>query len=380
MTGPRIGSLCSGYGGLDLGVQSVLGGTIAWHADPAPSAAAVLEHHWPGVPNLGDITTVDFATVEPVCVLVAGFPCTDVSVAGGRAGLAEGTRSGLWHTIARAISILKPCLVILENVRGLLSTPARSSADGDVEPCPWCLGDTGDEHHLRALGAVLADLARAGLDARWQVLRASDVGAPHRRERVFIAAWPSDAEGTGLQGPGRRPGGPGPCHHAAAHSDLEPGQHRGLPAPGPKESGRARSEPLGPRGAPASNPPGERRHQGRPEPARQPRGSDPAERRRPAAADTGGSRWGEYAPAIARWERVTRPAPDPVDSRGRLSPAFVEWVMGLEKGWVTQITGLSRSAQLTALGNGVVPQQAALATELLTAGISLCGNHCAPSA
>ncbi|WP_308129725.1 DNA cytosine methyltransferase [Kitasatospora aureofaciens] len=361
-------------------MQSVLGGTIAWHADPAPSAAAVLEHHWPGVPNLGDITTVDFATVEPVCVLVAGFPCTDVSVAGGRAGLAEGTRSGLWHTIARAISILKPCLVILENVRGLLSTPARSSADGDVEPCPWCLGDTGDEHHLRALGAVLADLARAGLDARWQVLRASDVGAPHRRERVFIAAWPSDAEGTGLQGPGRRPGGPGPCHHAAAHSDLEPGQHRGLPAPGPKESGRARSEPLGPRGAPASNPPGERRHQGRPEPARQPRGSDPAERRRPAAADTGGSRWGEYAPAIARWERVTRPAPDPVDSRGRLSPAFVEWVMGLEKGWVTQITGLSRSAQLTALGNGVVPQQAALATELLTAGISLCGNHCAPSA
>lgn len=204
MTGPggiRIGSLCSGYGGLDLGVQSVLGGTIAWHADPAPAAAAILDHHWPEVPNLGDITQVDFSRVEPVCVLVAGFPCTDVSVAGGRAGLAEGTRSGLWHTIARAISTLQPCLVVLENVRGLLSTPANAPSDCDVEPCPWCLGDTGDEHSLRALGAVLADLADAGLDARWQVLRASDVGAPHRRERVFIAAWPAGPRARDFKGP-----------------------------------------------------------------------------------------------------------------------------------------------------------------------------------
>ncbi|GLW58193.1 hypothetical protein Kpho01_62040 [Kitasatospora phosalacinea] len=92
----------------------------------------------------------------------------------------------------------------------------------------------------------------------------------------------------------------------------------------------------------------------------------------------GGARWGEYAAAIARWERVTRPAPGPVDARGRLDPVFVEWVMGLEKGWVTQITGLSRSAQLTALGNGVVPQQAAMAVELLTPGIPLCGNHRIP--
>ncbi|MGW3228636.1 hypothetical protein [Kitasatospora sp. NPDC001095] len=95
-------------------------------------------------------------------------------------------------------------------------------------------------------------------------------------------------------------------------------------------------------------------------------------------ASTGGERWGEYASAISQWERMTRPAPDPVDSRGRLSPAFVEWVMGLENGWVTQITELSRSAQLTALGNGVVPQQAALATELLTHDIPLCENHQAP--
>ncbi|AZK96627.1 DNA methyltransferase [Streptomyces sp. SID5473] len=70
-----IGSLCSGYGGLDLGVQTVLGGRLAWHADTDPGASKILARHWPGVPNLGDISTVDWATVAGVCVLTAGFPC-----------------------------------------------------------------------------------------------------------------------------------------------------------------------------------------------------------------------------------------------------------------------------------------------------------------
>lgn len=72
---PLIGSLCSGYGGLDLGVQTALGGTLAWHAEVDPNASRVLARHWPGVPNLGDITTVDWSTVPRVCVLTAGFPC-----------------------------------------------------------------------------------------------------------------------------------------------------------------------------------------------------------------------------------------------------------------------------------------------------------------
>ena len=72
---PMIGSLCSGYGGLDLGVQSALGGTLAWHAEVNPDAARILARHWPGVPNLGDITAVDWSTVPQVCVLTAGFPC-----------------------------------------------------------------------------------------------------------------------------------------------------------------------------------------------------------------------------------------------------------------------------------------------------------------
>ena len=72
---PMIGSLCSGYGGLDLGVQSALGGTLAWHAEVNPDASRILARHWPGVPNLGDITTTDWSLVPGVCVLTAGFPC-----------------------------------------------------------------------------------------------------------------------------------------------------------------------------------------------------------------------------------------------------------------------------------------------------------------
>jgi hypothetical protein len=71
----RIGSLCSGYGGLDLAVQEALGGTITWHADNDPSASRILARHWPTVPNLADITTVDWAEVPQVCILTAGFPC-----------------------------------------------------------------------------------------------------------------------------------------------------------------------------------------------------------------------------------------------------------------------------------------------------------------
>lgn len=72
---PSIGSLCSGYGGLDLGVQAALGGTLAWHAEVDPGASRILSRHWPTVPNLGDITTVNWADVPEVCVLTAGFPC-----------------------------------------------------------------------------------------------------------------------------------------------------------------------------------------------------------------------------------------------------------------------------------------------------------------
>lgn len=194
MSEPITGSLCSGYAGLDSAVEAVFGGELAWVADPDPGAAAILAHHY-DVPNLGDISLVDWTQVPPVDVLTMGFPCQDVSLAGQRAGLRHGNRSGVWHHCVRAIASLKPRLVVIENVPGLLSSPA----DGDMEPCPWCLGDSGGEPPLRALGAVLADLAELGLDAEWTSVRASDVGACHQRNRVFVLAWPADTKGTGLE-------------------------------------------------------------------------------------------------------------------------------------------------------------------------------------
>lgn len=188
---PRIGSLCSGYGGLDLAVEEAVGGSVVWHCqydpeDEEQQAARILAHHWPDVPNHGDITAVNWADVQPVDVLTAGFPCTDVSLAGELAGLGPGTRSGIWAHVALAISILNPRLVVIENVRGLLSAPAARSMGSDRRPVESQHG-TGS---LRGLGAVLGDLATLGFDAEWEVHRASDDGAVHRRERVFILAWP----------------------------------------------------------------------------------------------------------------------------------------------------------------------------------------------
>ncbi|MFG3363535.1 DNA cytosine methyltransferase [Streptomyces sp. NPDC048156] len=294
--------------------------------------------------------------------------------------MADGTRSGLWHHVVRAIEALNPCLVVIENVRGLLTSPA--SSPGDVEPCPWCLGDTAGQPAVRALGAVLGSLADIRFDARWCVLRAADVGAPHRRERIFLAAWPS----------GRIT--------AAQDPDQQSGGQRGQPAPGETQAGRPRPEPGGRGRVAPAHPERLRRHQGLAQPASRQGGLEPdlscstptaqpgrgphsydgsaqgsckpdaAHAVAAAIRGTGirGGRaemWGPYAAAIARWEGFTRPAPRPTDDAGRLSPLFVEWMQGLPPGWVTGTPGLGRPAQLTILGNGVVPQQAARALEVL---------------
>ncbi|MBT2396663.1 DNA cytosine methyltransferase [Streptomyces sp. ISL-100] len=387
-----IGSLCSGIGGLDLGAQAALGGRVVWHADTDPRAVQVLSRHWPGVPNHGDIREINWQRVEPVCVLTAGFPCQDLSVVGTRTGLVPGTRSGLWHHIVTAVGTLRLHLVVIENVRGILSTRAGIPPLRDVEPCPKCLGDRADHPRLRALGVLLADLADLGYDACWTCVRASDVGAPHRRERVFLTAWPAT---------------PSPAD-PVEDDDGEPRQQRRLPAPGQTQSGRTRPHPGRRDRAPAPHPESQRRRQGLTEPAlpqRRPhpclhrsgphpaghvcgrggqtasaypdlgrrqgrRGHDAEASRRHESADRRHSPalwWGDYLPAIRRWEDATgRPAPPPtVPGTRRLSAEFVEWMMGLPSGWVTAIEGLTRAAQLHLLGNSVVPQQAALALDLL---------------
>ena len=182
----KIGSLFSGYGGLDLAVANVTGAEVAWHCEWEAAPSAILEKHFPGVPNYSDVTKVDFTQVEPVDILTGGFPCQDLSLAGKRAGMKEGTRSNLWIEFARAIEELKPRLVVIENVRGLLTARAHS----DMEPCSWCMGDESTESALRALGAVAGSLADIGYDCKWTGVRASDAGAPHQRFRVFIIAFP----------------------------------------------------------------------------------------------------------------------------------------------------------------------------------------------
>lgn len=403
---PRIGSLCTGYGGLDMAVQDVFGGAVAWHSQYEPPdkdgredknqyAAQILAHHWPKIPNHGDLTRIDFCQVEPVDILTAGFPCQDVSLAGRRAGLAEGTRSGLWLHVARAIEELQPRLVVIENVPGLLSAPA----DSDVEPCTWCVGDAGDEPLLRALGAVLADLARLGLDAEWGVLGASAVGAPHQRRRVILLAWPADTASAGLAWPW--------LLGSAAERDRAAADADGVGGERDRARGGRRHEPA-PHDLPAAAEPkcptcgcGEWMHDaggfcagchgctdpelGRPDDTAADSAGvgerESADEAHPVAgggdarevSGSGGSarvQWGEYEAAIRRWEHALgRPAPRPTDALGRLAPAFVEWMQGLPAGHVTDVPGIPRSAQLKALGNGVVPQQAAAAIRLLTARV-----------
>jgi DNA (cytosine-5)-methyltransferase 1 len=157
----RIGSLCTGYGGLDMGVTAVLDAEVAWYAETDPHASTVLAHRWPGLPNLGDITALHWAQVPPADLITAGWPCQDISFSGPGTGITKGTRSGLWLHIADGLRHLQPAYLFLENVAALRS---------------------------RGLGKVLGDLAALGYDTQWTSLRASDAGACHRRDRIFILA------------------------------------------------------------------------------------------------------------------------------------------------------------------------------------------------
>ncbi|CRK57601.1 DNA-cytosine methyltransferase [Alloactinosynnema sp. L-07] len=425
--GPVVGSVCTGYGGLDLGVLAAFGGgRVAWCADPDPHVTQILAARMPGIPNLGDLRAIDWARVEPVEVLTAGFPCQDISAAGRRAGIENGARSGLWADIVAGVRVLRPAMLVVENVAALR----------------WKGG---------GLHKVLGDLAEAGYDALWRSVRAADIGAAHRRERVFVCAWPrtstrceggdgADVDRTrwflerhlGGQPTGRSfPAGPvaavtdadgvgceelhtpdaerwavaarrgqvaadseglGHRHTGAASrlgiraAAVAAGAAAGRPAGVlPDASGNRRDERL----------PGAAGQQGRPDAAlggdaaahpgqHDPGQHDPGQRRHLVAIPTphdpepvaagGEVAWGAYAPAIQRWEHVLgRPTPYPTQpgTHGRpvLAPAFVEHLMGLEPGWLTSLP-LPRTAQLRALGNGVVPQQAAHAIGLLLADLA----------
>ena len=358
----RIGSLFSGYGGLDLAAAEVLGGEVAWHCEWDDAPSKILAHYYPDIPNFRDVSLVDFTQVPPVDVLTGGFPCQDVSLAGRRAGMKDGTRSGLWSQYARAIDELKPSLVVIENVRGLLSAEANRNMEID----PWSVGDGDARPSLRALGAVLGDLADLGYDAEWYGVRAADAGAPHGRFRVFVVAHPRDSENFGHEragaSRGRRDGSANTGEPVADADRFR--RHRGAEEPGRRA---IRSAVAGDRSV-ATDTDGGFDFSG---------GAWADQRPVSGSHDFGSvedlvSQWGPYGPAIARWQSVTgRIAPPPTMADGkqgqhRLNSRFVEWMMGLPDGWVTAPEiGLTRNEQLKALGNGVVPQQAALALRTL---------------
>ena len=132
----RIGSLFSGYGGLDIAVAAHYGASVAWHVEFDKHPSAILAHHYPDIPNYGDVTGVDWATVEPVDIITGGYPCQPFSHAGTRKGTND--ERHLWPYFAAAIRILRPRLVVLENVAG---------------------------HLTLGFDEVLADLAALGFDA-----------------------------------------------------------------------------------------------------------------------------------------------------------------------------------------------------------------------
>ena len=204
------GSLFSGVGGLDLGLERA-GWRVRWQSEIDPYACRVLAKHWPHVPNLGDVTTIDWSTVEHVDLICGGFPCPDISSAhtnGVRAGLA-GARSGLWSHFAAAIEALRPRWAVIENspewkrwvpdVRSQLDLmgyasvplllPAGSFGAPHRRPRVLVVADAHGEGE--SLGAIHAEVARLRPDARgggpWSAgpppLRVVD-GVPHRVDRL----------------------------------------------------------------------------------------------------------------------------------------------------------------------------------------------------
>lgn len=286
----------AGYSGLEMGVQRVFDAQPAWFAEIDQAPARILAHHYPQVPNLGDVTKVDWGSVPPIDILTAGYPCQPFSQAGRRKGTND--ERHLWPYVYAAIKSLRPRFAVFENVRG---------------------------HLTLGLAQVLEDLASIGWDAQWTCIKASDIGAPHHRERLFILAYPD----------GFRPQAGGFTCRPASQITWDNDLHSTL-------AGLSRAADIN--------------HEMK-------------------------LRWGDTAPAILTWAMATGHEPPPIvidhpdrqlhprfpESRAATNPEFIEWMMGLPAGWVTEVPGLTRNQQIKALGNGVVPQAAATALQDLLA-------------
>ena len=157
----KIGSLFSGIGGIEMGLERALGAVTVWQVEQDPYCLKVLVKHWPEARRYTDVRTAGPEQLEPVDIICGGFPCQDLSGAGRGKGL-SGARSGLWYEMLRITDELRPRWIVIENV----NTRRR-----------WLL-------------SILQDLAAIGYDGEWQTIAAADVGAPHIRRRCFVIAHP----------------------------------------------------------------------------------------------------------------------------------------------------------------------------------------------
>ncbi len=208
-----VGSLFAGIGGFDLGLERA-GMRVAWQCESEDFCQRVLAQHWPGVPCYPDVRELRGAEIESVDLLCGGFPCQDISLVGFGGGI-NGTRSGLWSEYARLVGELRPRYVVVENVPALL---------------------------VRGLERVLGDLAALGYDAEWDCLPASAFGAPHRRDRIWIVAYPSGTRRR--QDTGSAYGDEGADARRSSQDDHQPGGngegYRAWPLAYANEGGRLR--------------------------------------------------------------------------------------------------------------------------------------------
>jgi DNA (cytosine-5)-methyltransferase 1 len=298
----KIGSLCTGYGGLDMAVEAYFGAETVWVSEIDKYASQVIELRL-NKPNLGDLKKIDWASVEPIDILTAGYPCQPFSHAGNRKGTDD--ERHIWPDIKQGISILRPRYVILENVKGHLSLGFKE---------------------------VLKDLAEIGYDAKWQIVRASDVGAPHRRERLFVIAQPTNTNGER-------------SIIRKSSTEWNQGQSQSQFVRSREVVANALSQQCEDKLCCTESNEFEQSVIANTDGNEQPRNRQTQEL---------GRRFN------SRNQMRLQRAANPLDITDRLNPQFVEYMMGLPEGWVTD-AGLSRTQQLKMLGNGVVPQQALFA-------------------
>lgn len=371
-----VGSLFSGCGGFDLGFE-LAGFQTKWFAETDKWCNKILEKQWPDVPRYGDVNGLseENGDLERVDILIGGFPCQPVSQAGKKKG--EEDERWLWPGFYRTIGLLQPKIVVVENVPGL---------------------------RKRGFDRVLGDLAEGGYNARWFSLRSSDIGAPHRRERVFIIAnsivgreHETNTNNEFVQFTSTENTAFADSNKEYVYRELEGGERRGSeftvsPASYSSRSGTGRNsrtisekekqrrfeqnriDSFESYTSIAANSTSEGSQRTKPEersnlfagsvdadsyrrrfegvreqnPIRKNKLGDNADRFASEEQD-----WGKYEAAIRRWEEQFELVPPPLTNGGRLNPNFVEWMMGFPQDWTD---GISRSQRLKMLGNSVQVQ------------------------